>query len=44
MLHDHGIKAAKNALEMAEIPVEEIDCILFATSSPDDIFGSACQV
>lgn len=29
---------------MAGIAPTDIDMVLFATSSPDDIFGSACQV
>eukprot|EP00983_Pelagomonas_calceolata_P108292 1159440-Pelagomonas_calceolata.AAC.13 len=28
---------------MAGIKPEELDLIIFATSSPDDLFGSACQ-
>lgn len=29
---------------MAGIEPAELDLILLATSSPDDVFGSACQV
>ena len=36
--------ASKKALEMAGINAEDLDLILLATSSPDDIFGSACTV
>lgn len=36
--------AARNAIEMAGISSMEIDLILLATSSPDDLFGSASQV
>jgi 3-oxoacyl-[acyl-carrier-protein] synthase-3 len=37
-------EAARNALEMAQVGVEEVDLILLATSTPDDLFGSACRV
>ncbi len=37
-------EAALNALAMAEVGVEEVDLILLATSTPDDLFGSACRV
>lgn len=37
-------KASVQALDMAGVKAEELDLILFATSSPDDLFGSACQV
>ncbi|GIL50777.1 hypothetical protein Vafri_6918 [Volvox africanus] len=43
-LAQHGIASAKRALEMAGIAAEDVDLVLFATSSPDDVFGSACQV
>jgi len=43
-LGDRAIDASKKAIEMANISPSEIDCIIFATSTPDDIFGSACQV
>ncbi len=43
-LSDLAAKAANRALEMAGVKAEEIDLVLFATSSPDDAFGSACQV
>ena len=36
--------AAKQALERANVKAEELDLIILATSSPDDIFGSACTV
>ncbi|GIL80876.1 hypothetical protein Vretifemale_9939 [Volvox reticuliferus] len=42
-LAQHGITSAKRALEMAGIAAEDVDLVLFATSSPDDVFGSACQ-
>ena len=37
-------EAARNALAMAEVGVEEVDLVLLATSTPDDLFGSACRV
>jgi 3-oxoacyl-[acyl-carrier-protein] synthase III len=37
-------EAARNALEMAQVGVDEVDLILLATSTPDDLFGSACRV
>jgi len=36
--------SAKNAIAMAGITPQEIDLILLATSTPDDLFGSACQI
>lgn len=36
--------AAKNAIAMAGIDVTDIDLIILATSTPDDMFGSACRV
>ncbi len=36
--------AGKNALAMAGLAPEEVQLILLATSTPDDLFGSACQV
>lgn len=44
LLADHAAIAAQRAMEMAGVSPEEIDLVLLATSSPDDIFGSACQV
>ncbi len=37
-------KAAINAISMANLTPEDIDLIILATSTPDDLFGSACQV
>ncbi len=37
-------KAATQALEMANVRAEDIDLIILATSTPDDLFGSACEV
>ncbi len=36
--------ACERALEMAKVQATDIDLILFATSSPDDLFGGAGQV
>nr|WP_019504450.1 beta-ketoacyl-ACP synthase III [Pleurocapsa sp. PCC 7319] len=36
--------AAKNAIAMAGISATDIDLIILATSTPDDMFGSACKV
>lgn len=43
-LSDHAAKSAQRALDMAGIGAEEVDLIILATSSPDDLFGSACRV
>lgn len=40
----HASKSAELALEMAGIDASEVDLIILATSSPDDLFGSACAV
>ncbi|MBD2429435.1 beta-ketoacyl-ACP synthase III [Phormidium sp. FACHB-1136] len=37
-------QAGRAALEMAQIAPEAVDMILLATSTPDDLFGSAGQV
>ncbi len=37
-------QAGHAALEMAQVAPEAVDMILLATSTPDDLFGSACQV
>ena len=37
-------EASLKALEMAGLRADEVDLILYATSSPDDLFGGACQV
>ena len=36
--------ASNKALEMAGVKAEDLDLIILATSSPDDLFGSACTV
>jgi 3-oxoacyl-[acyl-carrier-protein] synthase-3 len=41
-LTEHAAASAQRALDMAGVSPKEIDLILFATSSPDDAFGSAC--
>ena len=37
-------QAANQALEMAGIEADALDLIILATSTPDDLFGSACEV
>jgi len=37
-------QAARQALAMAQVDAEAVQLILLATSTPDDLFGSACQV
>lgn len=37
-------QAAKSALDKADIPAMEVDLIILATSTPDDLFGSASKV
>ncbi len=37
-------EAALGALDMANVSPKEIDLIILATSTPDDLFGSACQI
>jgi 3-oxoacyl-[acyl-carrier-protein] synthase III len=43
-LADFATKAALQALEMAGVDATEIDLILLATSSSEDLFGTACQI
>jgi 3-oxoacyl-[acyl-carrier-protein] synthase III len=43
-LSKHAAIASQKALEMAGVEARDIDLILLATSSPDDLFGSAGQV
>lgn len=38
------VKAAKQALEMAGVDAEDINVVICATSSPDDMFGDAPSV
>lgn len=44
LLSDHAAKSAQQALDMAGISPLDVDLIILATSSPDDLFGSACRV
>ncbi|AFY52715.1 3-oxoacyl-(acyl-carrier-protein) synthase III [Rivularia sp. PCC 7116] len=39
-----GAAAGLKALEMAQIEAKDLDLILLATSTPDDLFGSASQI
>ena len=43
-LSKHAAQASQRALEMAGIQAANVDLILLATSTPDDLFGSAGQV
>jgi len=43
-LSELSAKAALQALSLASLEPEDIDLIVLATSTPDDLFGSACQV
>jgi 3-oxoacyl-[acyl-carrier-protein] synthase III len=43
-LSELATEAARNALDMAGLAPTQVDLILLATSSADDLFGSACQV
>jgi 3-oxoacyl-[acyl-carrier-protein] synthase III len=37
-------EAARNALALAEVDPDQVDLILLATSTPDDLFGSAGRI
>ncbi|MCU0526705.1 MAG: beta-ketoacyl-ACP synthase 3 [Elainella sp. Prado103] len=37
-------EASRRALDMAGVAASEVDLIILATSSPDDLFGSASQI
>lgn len=39
-----GIKAAKNALEMSNVDPDDIDLVICATSSNEDLFGDATTI
>ena len=41
---DLAVKAGKAALAQADVAPEQVDLILLATSTPDDLFGSAPEV
>ena len=43
-LNDLAIRAGHNALTMARWDPESLDLVLLATSTPDDLFGSAPRV
>lgn len=40
----HAAIASQRAMQMAGVSPQEIDLVILATSSPDDLFGSACGV
>lgn len=39
-----AVEAAQKALEMAEVNADDVDLILFCSSSPDQMFGGAPEV
>lgn len=41
---DHAARACRSALDMAGVAPEDVGMVLLATSTPDDAFGSACQI
>ncbi len=41
---DLGVEAAKNALQAAGVPAQDIDLIIVATSTPDMVFPSAACI
>ena len=43
-LSQHAVISAQRAMDMAGLDASSLDLILLATSSPDDLFGSACEV
>lgn len=43
-LSSHAAAAATSAMQMAGLDAADVDIVLLATSTPDDLFGSACQV
>ncbi|NEO83611.1 MAG: ketoacyl-ACP synthase III, partial [Spirulina sp. SIO3F2] len=43
-LSELAAKAGERALAMAKLQPEDLDLIILATSTPDDLFGSAAQV
>ena len=43
-MRDLAIRAAKGALEQSGLKGEDIDMVILATSSPEDMFGDAPSV
>ena len=43
-LRELGVEASKQALEMAGVSAEDIDVVICATSSPEDMFGDATAI
>mmetsp|Transcript_6122 Transcript_6122/g.12622 ORF Transcript_6122/g.12622 Transcript_6122/m.12622 type:complete len:385 (+) Transcript_6122:142-1296(+) len=43
-LRSLGVEASKQALEMAGVSAEDIDVVICATSSPEDMFGDATAI
>lgn len=43
-LTDLAVKAATNALDMAQVSPQDVDLIILATSTPDDLFGTAGRI
>jgi 3-oxoacyl-[acyl-carrier-protein] synthase-3 len=43
-LRSLGVQASINALEMAGMKAEDLDIVICATSSPDDMFGDATAI
>lgn len=43
-MSQHAAQACIKALEMAGVSAEDVNIVLMSTSTPDDVFGSACQV
>ncbi|MDB9312229.1 ketoacyl-ACP synthase III [Spirulina sp. CS-785/01] len=39
-----SVQASQKAIEAAQIPKEAIDLVILATSTPDDLFGSAAKI
>ncbi|GJZ63317.1 retrovirus-related pol polyprotein from transposon TNT 1-94, partial [Tanacetum coccineum] len=39
-----AVEAAQKALQMAEVEADDVDLILFCSSTPDDLFGGAPEV
>uniref|UniRef100_A0ACD5V212 Uncharacterized protein n=1 Tax=Avena sativa TaxID=4498 RepID=A0ACD5V212_AVESA len=39
-----SVQAAQRALEMAQVRPEDVEMVIFCTSTPDDLFGAAGQV